>query len=604
VNGAGGVLETVLSGRPTHDPVGWPTFTDWPAYDSLTHEQSYYKWVERAWMGGLRLFVNLMVDNAALCDIYLFKANRPEPCHEMATVRLEIKRILELQNYIDAQEGGPGEGWFRIVENPYEAREVINEGKLAVVLGIEISSLFDCSELHDIPQCDRKQIDDQLNEMHDAGIRQMEFVNKFDNALAGVAGDSGVTGPIVNTGNFLKTGQFWDFQTCTGPEHAHDRTQETNTGQLPAQDALFGAGLQAFGVPAGVVPVYPPPPHCNTEGLTDLGEYLLRKMIRKNMIFDPDHMSVLARNQALAFMGDREYSGVVSSHSWSTPDSFPEIYRLGGFIAPYAGDSEGFVHAWQDTKPLRDERFQFGFGYGADANGLGAQGAPRDPALAPPVSYPFRSFDGSVEFEKQTSGERVYDINVDGVAHYGLYPDWIEDLRKIAGDAIVKDMSRGAEAYLQMWERAEGIPGPDCRSTHARFTARGLGEVKLNDKPKQVLVRAGQPERRTQVWKWCVDGRQNRKAVEAAVFTDSGKVGLVGTSARSHRALGITVGDGLSHLDKRAARIGGGLFAADAGKSEIVFGVRRSEVSFIAVATDKVAGGSRLKSYLRLAGLQ
>ena len=35
-----------------------------PTTGSLTHESSYYKWVERAWLGGLRVFANLLVDNA------------------------------------------------------------------------------------------------------------------------------------------------------------------------------------------------------------------------------------------------------------------------------------------------------------------------------------------------------------------------------------------------------------------------------------------------------------------------------------------------------------------------------------------------------------
>ena len=42
-NGAGAALENVLSyGNPRapHDPVGWPTFKDWPPYASLTHEQT------------------------------------------------------------------------------------------------------------------------------------------------------------------------------------------------------------------------------------------------------------------------------------------------------------------------------------------------------------------------------------------------------------------------------------------------------------------------------------------------------------------------------------------------------------------------------------
>src|SRR3712207_5257446 len=174
------------------------------------------------------------------------------------------------------------------------------------------------------------------------------------------------------------------------------------------------------------------------------------------MIVDPDHLSVEARNEVLAIVESARYSGIVSSHTWSSPDALPRIYKSGGFITPYAGDSTKFVEEWKKTKPLADPRYWFGFGYGADMNGFGSQGNPRGADVPNPVTYPFKSFDGGVTFDKQKSGERVYDINVDGVDHYGLYPDWIEDLRKLAGDQIVEDMARGAEGYLQMWERAAG----------------------------------------------------------------------------------------------------------------------------------------------------
>jgi len=66
-----------------------------------------------------------------------------------------------------------------------------------------------------------------------------------------------------------------------------------------------------------------------------------------------------------------------------------------------------------------------------------------------------------VTFERQRSGTRTYDINQDGVAHYGLYPDWVEDARKVAGSdeggTLMQEMGRGAEAYLQMWERARSF---------------------------------------------------------------------------------------------------------------------------------------------------
>ena len=55
----------------------------------------------------------------------------------------------KLQDYVDAQAGGPGKGFFQIVTDPYEARQVINAGKMAVVLEIEVSEPFGCRERRD-----------------------------------------------------------------------------------------------------------------------------------------------------------------------------------------------------------------------------------------------------------------------------------------------------------------------------------------------------------------------------------------------------------------------------------------------------------------------
>src|SRR5215212_6466545 len=107
--------------------------------------------------------VNLLVDNEVLCTAYPLKQNS---CNEMDGVRLQARRLRELENYIDAQNGGPGKGWFRIVDDPFEARRVINDGKLAVVQGIEVSKLFDCGQTNDRPECTREQIDERLDEVY------------------------------------------------------------------------------------------------------------------------------------------------------------------------------------------------------------------------------------------------------------------------------------------------------------------------------------------------------------------------------------------------------------------------------------------------------
>jgi hypothetical protein len=33
----------------THDVDGWPTFAGWPVHDTITHQQTYYMWLKRAW---------------------------------------------------------------------------------------------------------------------------------------------------------------------------------------------------------------------------------------------------------------------------------------------------------------------------------------------------------------------------------------------------------------------------------------------------------------------------------------------------------------------------------------------------------------------------
>ena len=447
-DGAPALAENILShGDPfhTHDTTGWPTFTDFPAHGSLTHEQTYYRWVERAWRGGLRIFTNLLVSNRVLCEIYWHTSL---PCDEMETIRIQARAAHALEDYVDAQYGGPGRGWFRIVSSPAEVRRVAAEGKLAVTLGVEISEPFGCRELAGIPQCTESDIDRDLDEVYALGVRQMILTHKFDNALGGVRFDDGVQGVAVNVGNALSTGSFWRTGPCPGP-----------IADNPVSPVVGNLGDLAQSLPPGIsLPVYPSGPACNVRGLTGLGRYAVHAMMDRGMIIDIDHMSVRTADDTLAILEEAGYSGVVSSHSWTDPSNYARIYRLGGFVAPYAHAADTFVESWREAREMRSDDYTFGFGYGADTNGFGPQAAPSPYADSSPVRYPFTSFDGSTDLDRQRTGERVFDVNVDGNAHYGLIPDWIESLRLAAGedgDQIVDDLSRGAEAYLQMWERVD-----------------------------------------------------------------------------------------------------------------------------------------------------
>ncbi len=589
-NGCGAVLETALAGSTCHDPSGWPEFEGWPNHALMTHEQTYYRWLQRAWMGGLRLYVNLFVENSVLCELYPLKRNS---CDEMDSVRLQARDIYELQDYIDAQSGGPGKGFYRIVTNPFEARRVIANGKMAVVLGIEVSELFNCSHYDYVPDCNKDDIDRQLDEVYKLGVRDMELVNKFDNALAGVAGDGGAAGPVVNNGNKYETDTYWDFETCQTTEG--DKEQPA----LP-RDALIGNGLAAL-LPPGSAPVYPEGPHCNTRGLTDLGEYLVRRMMEKRMIIDPDHLSQAARDELLAVTESKRYSGLISSHSWSNEKDYPRIYDSGGVVAPSDNSTEGYYEDWKRLRSERDRTYFYGIGFGADMNGFSASAGPLDEEHQ--IKYPFKSFDGGVTIDKQQSGERTFDINEDGIAHYGLFPDWVEGLRQYGGDAIVNDMANGAEAYLQMWERAEGVPGPRCRSRSSDMRRKGVRRVELGLPADQLLRRAGQPQDRDgRVWRWCLNKRALDKVAITAVLTRRGRSALVATQARGQRAGKVAVGDKRRRVARHAERRGRGLWTTSAGGGRsFVYGVRGRRVRFAAVATH--AAANNVRRYVRLGDL-
>ncbi|MGW1555827.1 galactose-binding domain-containing protein [Streptomyces sp. NPDC002144] len=426
-------------GDGRHDPVGWPTFKDWPAYDSMTHQANYYAWVERAWRGGQRILVNDLVTNGVICSVYFFK---DRSCDEMTSIRLQAKLTYELQAYIDKMYGGTGKGWFRIVTDSAQARQVIEQGKLAVVLGVETSEPFGCKQILDIPQCSRADIDKGLDELYSLGVRSMFLCHKFDNALCGVRFDEGGLGTAINVGQFLSTGTFWKTEECTGPQHDN-----------PINGASPSAAEEDL--PAGVsVPSYSGDAQCNTRGLTDLGEYAVRGMMKRKMMLEIDHMSVKAVGRALDIFEAGSYPGVLSSHSWMDLNWTERVYRLGGFAAQYMHGSQDFVAEAARTKALRD-KYGVGYGYGTDFNGVGSHPAPRGADAPDKVTYPFRSTDGGSVIDRQVTGERTWDINTDGGAHAGLIPDWIEDIRKVGGQDVVSDLFRGAESYLDTWGATE-----------------------------------------------------------------------------------------------------------------------------------------------------
>lgn len=463
-----------------HRTDGYPTFSDWPnAWGSSTHQAQYYRWVERAYLSGLRLMVQDATTNSVLCDLLSGLEAQPtrRSCNDMVAVDKQIEETYALESYIDAQSGGPGMGWFRVVTSPAEARSVIEEGRMAVVLGIETSNLFDCflTPREGFPTCDADYVRAELDRYYERGVRVIFPVHKFDNAFSSGDGDRRV-GQI---GSFINSGHFSNFVTdCPESDAPFDNgnvlfgginmPRANYTDPAPNDMSGFAADpvgtllpfLSSFGEPALEGS------YCQATGLTPLGETLIQEMMFRGMILEVDHLPRRSYERAYELLVENDYPAM-GTHGRNNNGL---IYTLGGI------SKTGFGRCGQPgVRGAMGERFRNriqtiidngGYpaeGFGFDLNGFAGAPRPRfgentrcSEPQENPITYPFRSYRDDVEFTQPQLGEREVDFNTEGMIHIGLIPELIEDARRDGvTDAELEPLFRSAEGYLRMWERAE-----------------------------------------------------------------------------------------------------------------------------------------------------
>ncbi len=177
------------------------------------------------------------------------------------------------------------------------------------------------------------------------------------------------------------------------------------------------------------------------------------------MVIEVDHLSERARDTVLRLAAKARYAGVVSGHngtggSW-TPAELTKRYRLGGFAAVTPDQAPALAAKIVSMSRYRQGSRLFGVGIGTDTGGFASLPGPRSDAAQRPLGYPFKSYDGKVTFTRERTGQRTFDLNHDGVAHYGLMADLLADMRQgPGGRKALALLFRSAEAYLETWQRA------------------------------------------------------------------------------------------------------------------------------------------------------
>ena len=150
---------------------GFPEFDGWPRFTTLIHQKMYIDWVRRAWEGGLRLMVALVVNNELLADV-----TGAGPADDRSAVETQLAAMKALvARHPDFME---------IALTATEARQIIAAGRLAIVLGVEVDSLGNWQREGDATV---DEVRTYLSELHQLGVRHMFPIHLVNNAFGGTA---------------------------------------------------------------------------------------------------------------------------------------------------------------------------------------------------------------------------------------------------------------------------------------------------------------------------------------------------------------------------------------------------------------------------------
>jgi microsomal dipeptidase-like Zn-dependent dipeptidase len=487
---------------------GAPVFSSWPVWSTAIHQQSYYKWLERAWRGGLRTVVMFAVTNAALCKstTHIRDKNGVTPkvdCNDsMTPLKEQIKAAYLFEAFI--QKNHPDK-WFKIVKTAAEARQVVKDGKLAVVLGIEVDNLFNCKLKAN--ECLGVNLDRDIDEIYKLGVRHVFPIHNFENGFGAPA----TWQNPIEVGNVVIEGSWWQTEECpTGTELGSGYGFKAVPDFKSTATALIGLGT----VPP-LAPQRPEKASCNKNGLSSLGKSLVKKLMDKGIIVDVDHMSNKSFDDTVKLSNARLYPApLVASHvqffdlntkditheRMRTNQQLAAIRKTGGMIAAMLKDDSLDVPERLGMKknlPYRSTRikspvedncrhssrvFAHMLQYavdtmggpvamGSDFNGLAGHFAPRfgnqacggdkteQAAQTKKMEYPF-TFRGFGTFDRQKTGDKTFDYNFDGMAHIGLLPDFVQDLETVGlEERYLRNLFQSADAYVDVMERAEKSAG-------------------------------------------------------------------------------------------------------------------------------------------------
>ena len=443
-------LETTLGAlHPPEGGKGAPTFPTWPAWNDVTHQKMWVEWIRRAFQGGQRVMVALAVNNKTLADGAAGTGDGPTD--DKASADLQTQKMKEfVARHSD---------FMAVALGPAELESIVNAGKLAVVLGMEVDNI---GNFNTVKPLNEAVVKSEIQRLAALGIRYIFPIHVIDNSFGGTAVYDGG----FNTSNYREAGHFWNLTCASTPEDIHYQYKPDGFDLFMSVGVQAKLGIDGFRQP-------PTPPNCghsghkNSAGLTPLGEFAVKEMMKAGMMVDIDHMSqfsaerVLTIAEAVPGGGYPLMSGHTGVRGWHgnrdenkrTAAQLHRIAALHGMFGLGMGgmDAYEWMAEYQEAVNLMNipgPTPNYGaVAMGTDLNGLVPGARPR---VGAKVSYsPF--------FPMSRLGNREWDYNREGVAHYGLLNDFLKDAATAPnGPHLVESYVNGSADYFwHTWQKCE-----------------------------------------------------------------------------------------------------------------------------------------------------
>jgi microsomal dipeptidase-like Zn-dependent dipeptidase len=161
-----------------HEHEGYPALLNWPKQSSMIHQQMWYEWLQRANQGGLKAIIALTVNSELLAIALEGKGpTAADPSiNDKETANRQIAEIIAF--------AGRHPDFLGIARNPAEMRTIINSGRMAIIIGMEIDNIGNFYANTPVSQ---DQIRAEITRLKSLGVSYIFPIHIVDNKFGGAA---------------------------------------------------------------------------------------------------------------------------------------------------------------------------------------------------------------------------------------------------------------------------------------------------------------------------------------------------------------------------------------------------------------------------------